>query len=299
MTHFEVRDGQVAETDDPAGALARGASLIWISLEDPDPEEVVAQARLLGMNPALVTDARAEHRRPRLLEHGKARAVVLLPAAYDDAAEDVRLGGLVVLTDGPAVLTVARECSTDLSGVRRALDTRSTPDTLLQAVVRQVIEDYDPVIDGLDDDVEQVEVQVFSDDDSSHARRIYLLKRESLELHRAVSPLVDVVRELDCGGGLYERLLRVAEHVERLDALLDGVLDADLAQVGVRQNEDQRRISAWAAIALVPTVVGGIYGMNFENMPELSWRFGYPAALTLVLVCCLALYLGFRRNDWL
>lgn len=296
---MQVRDGAVSATDDPAGALAAGAQLVWTALADPAPEQLVAAAQALALDAGLVADARSDHRRPRLVEHGAARAVVLLPASYDDDHEEVRVGSVVALVDGRAVLTVAGDTATDLSGVRARLTVDSTPADLLEAVVCRVVDDYDPVVDGLDEDVVSVEQQVFSEGRSSNARRVYLLKRESLELHRAVTPLVEVVRRLDCGGGLVDRLLRVSEHVERLDSLLDGALSADLAQVGVRQNEDQRRISAWAAIGLVPTVVGGIYGMNFEDMPELTWTLGYPAALTVVLGSCTALYAGFRRSGWL
>ena len=296
---MQVQGGAVSAVDDPAAALATGARLVWTALTDPSPEQLAAAARALALDEGLVADARSDHRRPRLVEHGDARAVVLLPASYDDERESVLVGSVVALVDGRAVLTVARDTATDLAAVRAGLTVDSTPADLLEAVVRRVVDDYDAVVDGLDEDVVSVEQQVFSEGRTSNARRVYLLKRESLELHRAVTPLVEVVRRLGCDGSLVDRLLRVSEHVQRLDALLDGALSADLAQVGVRQNEDQRRISAWAAIGLVPTVVGGIYGMNFEHMPELTWTLGYPAALTVVIGTCSSLYVGFRRSGWL
>ena len=296
---MQVRGSAVSTTDDPAGALAVGARLVWTALVDPTRDQLAAAARALALDEGLVADARSDHRRPRLVAHGATRAVVLLPASYDDEREAVLVGSVVALVDGRAVLTVSRDTGTDLAAVRAALTVDSTPADLLEAVVRRVVDDYDAVVDGLDEDVVSVEQQVFSEGRTSNARRVYLLKRESLELHRAVTPLVEVVRRLGCDGSLVDRLLRVSEHVQRLDALLDGALSADLAQVGVRQNEDQRRISAWAAIGLVPTVVGGIYGMNFEHMPELTWTLGYPAALTVVIGTCTSLYVGFRRSGWL
>ena len=299
VVHLQVRGGLVEPVQDVAQALAQGADLVWTALADPRPDQVDRCARALGLPAELVDDTRAERRRPRLLTRGDARAVVLLPAAYDDADEQVEVGGLVVLTGRRAVLTVSRDTALDLSPVRAALAATGSPEALTEAVVARVVAVYDEVADGLDDDVDEVEGQVFSPERHSHARRIYGLKRANLELRRAVVPLAAVVQQLECGSALQGRVLRLGEHVDRLDALIDSVLDADLAQVGVRQNEDQRRISAWAAIALVPTIVGGIYGMNFEHMPELSWRYGYPLALLVVVTVCSSLYVGFRRNGWL
>jgi len=299
VLHLQVRGGLVQPVRDVAQALAQGADLVWTALADPDAEQVDRSARELGLPAELVAEARAQRRRPRVLRRGDARAVVLLPAAYDDADEQVEVGGLVVLSSGRAVLTVARDTALDLAPVRAALAATPSAEALTELVVEHVVAVYDEVADGLDDDVDEVEAQVFSTGRRSSARRIYRLKRANLELRRAVVPLAAVVEQFDRGSGLHGRVLRLGEHVDRLDTLLDGVLDADLAQVGVRQNEDQRRISAWAAIALVPTTVGAIYGMNFEHMPELSWRYGYPLALLVIVVVCASLYAGFRRNGWL
>lgn len=311
-TSLQVRHGTATPTEDPAQALRDGADLVWTALVNPSTEEIGAAVEALGIAHELVMKAKADlpepppvdeptrRRRPRLVEHGEARGVVLLTAAYDDPREEVQLGLLTVLVDGAAVLTIARGKAPDLSRVKKHLaGDHDHSGALLEAVVAEVLEDYDDVLEQLDDDVADVEQQVFSPDRASHAQRIYGLKRETLELQRAVAPLTDVVDRLNCSRPLHERVMRASEHVERLDALLDGVLSADLAQVGVRQNEDQRTISAWAAIALVPTIVAGIYGMNFQHMPELSWRFGYPMALGLIVVVCLTLRWGFHRHGWI
>jgi len=295
----QVRDGRAEPVQDAQRALADGAALVWTALVDPDPQAVTRSAQALGLPLELLADAREEHRRPRLLARGEARALVLLPAAYDDADEQVEVGGLVVLANGRGVLTVSRDTTLDLAPVRAGLAGSPTAEALTEAVLARVVAVYDQVADGVDDDVDEVEAQVFSPARRSHARRIYGLKRAALDLRRAVVPLAVVVEQLGAGAALRERVLRLGEHVDRLDALLDSVLDADLAQVGVRQNEDQRRISAWAAIALVPTIVGAIYGMNFQHMPELSWQYGYPLALLVIAVACGGLYLSFRRSGWL
>ena len=305
----ELRDGQTRPTDDPVGSLDTGAELVWTAMVDAAPAEVEAVASELGLSGPLVAECRAgvpdtpvpgepaRRRRPRVGEQDGGRGIVLLPAAYDTKKEDVQLGVLTVVEQGRVVLSVARGVGPDLTALQARAASR--PGHLLEHVVLLVLEGYEAVLEQLDEDVEEVEKQVFSTGRGSHAQRIYRLKRETLELQRAVGPLVDLLDRLQPPRGLHDRVLRANEHVDRLDSLLDSVLSADLSQVGVRQNEDQRRISAWAAIALVPTVVAGIYGMNFQHMPELSWEYGYPLALALIVAVCTCLYVAFTRNGWL
>jgi magnesium transporter len=231
-----------------------------------------------------------------------------------DESSDVELGQVVALVTEERVALVGRRAGAVVEEVVAHLAARGAalPAEVLLALVQVVTPDLDEVLVGLDEDVLDVEKHVFSAERGDHTRQIYKLKRELLELRRATSPLADVTERLatepscpvpeELRGAFVEqhrRTSRTASGVEHLDGLIDGVLDAQVAQIGVRQNEDQRRISAWAAIALVPTVVGGIYGMNFENMPELRWEYGYFAALALVLATCLPLYVGFRANGWL
>jgi magnesium transporter len=183
---------------------------------------------------------------------------------------------------------------------------------VLHAVLDQVVDDYEPAVQGLEIDIQQVEEQVFSDDASNPAQRIYRLEREVLEMQRAVRPLAAPVDRLARGQfdlispelrdyfrDVHDHVLRVASRVEGFRDLLGSALQANLTQVTVRQNNDMRRISAWVAILAVPTMIAGIYGMNFEHMPELSWRYGYPAVLVVIVVACGVLYRGFRRAGWL
>ena len=174
------------------------------------------------------------------------------------------------------------------------------------------MDDYAPVVAGLDEAVRHLEGEVFSSSRSNPAEQIYKLKREVLELHDAVTPLLDPMDDLARGRyelvqpevrpyfrDVHDHLLRVVDRVEGFRDLLTSVLTANLTQASVRQNEDVRRISAWAAIVAVPTAIAGIYGMNFEDMPELGWRFGYPLALAFIAVACILLYWNFRRRGWL
>jgi magnesium transporter len=191
-----------------------------------------------------------------------------------------------------------------------------SPFEVLAIVARLVVEGYETALDGLNVDVDEIEEAVFAPGEADHAERIYKLKREVAEFRRAVAPLVRVLERLadDCPdrmqsgrfGSLHDHVLRVADLLEGIDRLLSDVLQANVARVtavqssiAIRQNEDMRKISAWAAIALVPTAVAGIYGMNFDHMPELRWRFGYPLAIAVIVLVCSLLYRTFRRNEWL
>ena len=176
----------------------------------------------------------------------------------------------------------------------------------------QIVDDYVPVVHAFDGAVREVEGEVFSSSRSNPAARIYNLKREVLELHDAVAPLVDPLDRLARGRhelvheevrpyfrDVHDHLLWVVDQVESFRDLLTSVLAANLTQASVRQNEDVRRISAWAAIIAVPTMIAGLYGMNFEHMPELSWKYGYPLVLVVILVVSGLLHRQFRRSGWL
>jgi magnesium transporter len=215
------------------------------------------------------------------------------------------------------VITVRHGDGSDLHPVREAVEKRPDllrcgPGAVLHAVIDRVVDEYEPAVQGLETDIQQVEEQVFSDDSSNPAQRIYRLEREVLELQRAVRPLAAPVDRLARGHfdlitpelrdyfrDVHDHVLRVASRVEGFRDLLGSALQANLTQVTVRQNADMRRISAWVAILAVPTMIAGIYGMNFEHMPEVSWRYGYPAVLVVILVACGVLYRGFRRAGWL
>ena len=198
------------------------------------------------------------------------------------------------------------------------------PHAVLHAVMERVVRDYTRIDEELERDVDQVEEQVFSPARSSDAERIYSLKREVLEVRRAAAPLVAPLERLVAGGresgadggsgtarpvldrqsrfvlrDVLDNLTRTVEHVESYDRLLTDILNAHLAQVSVQQNDDMRKISAWAAIAAVPTLVAGVYGMNFQHMPELSWRFGYPGCVLAMTALCVGLHRSFKRSGWL
>jgi magnesium transporter len=229
----------------------------------------------------------------------------------------IDLGEIAIFLGEGYIITVRHGQGTDLHPVREELESRQEllrcgPSAVLHAILDRVVDDYQPAINGLAQDVDEVEEEVFSSRGGNPAERIYRLKREALQFVRGTHPLLEPVNRL--AEGRYEQvhpeireyfrdvddhLRRVHDQLEAIRDLLTSVLGANQAQVSVRQNEDMRRISAWVAIAAVPTMIAGIYGMNFEHMPELTWTFGYPLVLVLMASICAALYWRFRRAGWL
>lgn len=295
-------------SDDPGSD-----EFLLLELHEPTDDELRRVDAELGLSPRAAAVVHGGHLRPRLDLHDDCLAVVLKATRLMEQTSEVETDELMVLVGPQLAVLVVRGSGEALPDVRARLEHGvHGPAGVLQAVLEVLVPDFDDVLVGLDEDVNEVEERVFSPERGDHTRAIYRLKRELLELRRAVVPLVDVVHRLavepscpipeELRPGLRDlddRLRRTADGVGHLDSLIDGVLDAQLAQIGVRQNEDQRKISAWAAIALVPTVVGGVYGMNFENMPELRWQYGYFLALAVIATICTALYAGFRRSGWL
>ena len=309
-------DGQV-RLEQAYEACREKGTFAWIGLHEPTPEEFDSIRREFELHELAVEDAIKAHQRPKLEVYDDMIFVVLKTARYVDPEEVVDLGEIAVFLGEEFVLTVRHGEATSLAGVRQQLERdpdllRCGPGAVLHAIVDRVVDDYLPALDGLREDIEEVEAEVFSPTRGNPAERIYKLKREVIEFDRAASPLVEPVDRL--ARGVYDvvhpevrtyfrdvndHLLRVHEQLEGMRELLTSVLQANLAQVTVRQNEDVRKISAWVAIIAVPTMIAGVYGMNFEHMPELNWTFGYPLALLLMLVVCASLFRMFKRAGWL
>jgi magnesium transporter len=290
---------------------------VWIGLYEPGPDEFDSVAREFELHELAVEDSIKAHQRPKLEVYGQTIFLVLRTAIYIAETEDVELGQIMLFLGPGFIISVRHGVATDLHPVRLRLEERDDllrcgPSAVLHAIVDKVVDDYVPVVLGVSDDVEDVEKEVFSPERPNVTERIYKLKRETIELHRATEPLIDPLERLirdthdvvddqiqPYFRDVVDHAKRANEQVESLRELLNGVLEANLAQVSVRQNDDMRKITAWAAIAAIPTVVGAIYGMNFENMPELRWDFGYPAALVLMAIICVFLYRRFKRIGWL
>ena len=304
------RDGQ------GDGAAAAADPFVWVSLRDPSTDELAAVQAEFGLAAPLVDGLAAAARRPVLELTGELLFAVVKTTTWVAAEEAVRLGEVqLVLGDG-FVVSVDRDGAV-LERVRQDLD--DDPElvgaglaAVLPCVVNHAAESYGPVLGALNNAVEEVEEAVFSSAGSRPTERIYRLSRQVLEFRRAVAPLTEMLDRLaaDSSTATGERLrqryralrahlLHLVELADGLGNLLANVLQANLTEISVRQNDDMRRISAWVAIWAVPTLLAGIYGMNFRHLPELEWAFGYPVVLAVMVLICLGLYRGFRRSGWL
>ena len=310
------RDGHV----DPARAYDerhQPGKFVWIGLYEPTEGEFDSLRREFNLHPLAVEDAIHAHQRPKLEVYEGMLFIVLKTARYVDPTEVIELGELLVFLGDDFVITVRHGEASSLAPVREELERdpqhlRRGPGAVLHAILDRVVDDYQPAIEGLDTDIDEVEEELFSAGRSNPAERIYRLQREVLSFRKATAPLVDPVARLAEGkyGHIHpeihdyfrdvnDHLIRARDQLDAMRDLLAGSLQANLAQVGVRQNEDMRRISAWVAIIAVPTAIAGIYGMNFRHMPELKWEVGYPGALLLMLLVCSVLFYRFKRAGWL
>jgi magnesium transporter len=311
------RDGEVPVEQAYQAARADDQAFVWIGLHEPTEEEFDSIQREFQLHELAVEDAIKAHQRPKLEVYDDTIFIVLKTARYVDPAEVVRLGEILIFIGEGFVITVRHGEASELKGVRKRLEEDTEllshgPGAVLHAILDRVVDDYGPAITGLREDIEQVEAQVFSTSRRNPAERIYKLQREVQEFLRATDPLVDPVKQLASGRfeviapeirtyfrDVADHLLRVNSQIEGFQDLLTSILQANLAQVTVRQNEDVRKISAYVAILAVPTMIAGIYGMNFEHMPELTWTFGYPLVVGVMLVICTGLYAYFKRSGWL
>jgi len=299
--------------------------MAWIGLFRPTEEEVEAVAAEFSLHPLAVEDALTGHQRAKLERYGDVLFTVLRPARYDDATETVSFGELHVFVGPDFVVTIRHADSPDLTQVRSRMEQqpdllRMGPEAILYAILDQVVDEYSPVVAGVENDIDEIEEKLFGGDDTGLSQRIYALAREVITLHKSTLPLTDMLERLLQGSDKYkvdielQRSLRdVLDHVLRLNerivsfrALLDNALTVHSTLVTQRQtdtsleqNEQVKKISGWAAILFGPTLVGTIYGMNFDYMPELHWTFGYPMALGLMVASSVVLYAIFKRKHWL
>ena len=308
--------------------VRRDGGFVWIGLHEPTEAEFAGIASEFGLHPLAVEDAVQAHQRPKLERYDDSLFTVFKTIHYIEHdrltanSEVVETGEVMCFTGKDFFITVRHGGQGSLRALRHRLQDdpellAKGPSAVLHAIADHVVDGYIAVADAVQDDIDEVETEVFSPGRKGTPRgtdagRIYQLKREVLEFKRAVSPLLRPMqllserpmRLVDPDIQKYFRdvadhLARVQEQVIGFDELLNSILQANLAQASVAQNEDMRKITSWAAIIAVPTMVCGVYGMNFDYMPELRWTFGYPLVIGVISVACVVLYRGFRRNGWL
>ena len=299
------------------GGLTGDGDFIWVGLHDPTPEELEGVAAACHLHPLAVEDALNAHQRPKLERYGDSFFLVLRTLWYVDEEDAVETGEINLFVGTDFVVSVRHGTGGGLRQARVELEAREAvlahgPTSVVYAVCDQVVDAYQDVVDELVEDVDEVELSVFSEQRTNDSARIYVLKRELAEVRRAVMPLREpigrftngTVRGIDVEASAYFRdvgdhLSRTAETVDELDDLLSTAFDAHLARISVQQNEDMRKISAGAALVVVPTLIAGVYGMNFDHMPELHWTFGYAWALLLMVGSSVGLLWFFKRSGWL
>jgi magnesium transporter len=319
------QDGKrVAEPDDFAdlhAACQDPKAVAWLGLYEPSKEEFESVAREFDLHELAVEDAVKAHQRPKLERYGDDLFLVLRPARYIDETETVVFGEVAIFVGSQFVITVRHGDAPELASVRQRLEARPDllrrgPLAIMYAIVDYVVDGYEPVVAGLENDIDEIENEVFGGDPAV-SRRIYELTREVIEFQRATDPLDDMIGRLRASSavgdeeGQYLRdvqdhAIRAAEQAGSFRALLQNILSVNLTletkamtEASHEQNEQVKRISAWAAILFAPTLVGTVYGMNFEHMPELDWRLGYPFALMLMVMFSVALYFIFKRRRWI
>ena len=293
-------------------------AFLWIGLKNPTDAEFDLVNDELKLHPLAVEDAVKGNQRPKVELYDNTIFVVMKTLRYIEETSDIETGEVMLFVGEHFVVTVRRGEANPLAGVRQGLESntdmlRHGEIAVVHAVMDSIIDNYVSIDAELQKDLEEIEAAVFSGSSSASSTTIYQLKREVLEFRRAAVPLAGPLRMLHDGSrsplpqkevrllfrDVADHLLRVIDHVESYDRLLTDILSAHLAQISVQQNSDMRKISAWVAIAAVPTMIAGVYGMNFDNMPELSWHYGYFVVLAVMASACFGLYRAFRKSGWL
>jgi magnesium transporter len=306
--------GSLQETYD---ALRQRRGVAWIALYKPTEEEFASVAREFGLHPVAVEDPIKAPLRTKLEHYEGTLFLVLKAARYLDESETVEFGEVDIFVGENFVVMVLRGEPAALDPMRERLEgepelLRRGPETILYAIIERVVDGYAPVVAGLENDIDEIEAEVFSGN-AGVSRRIYELSREVIEFQRATEPLPAILDRLISGGEapevdaelqkylhiVQDRALRITERVEGFRQLLQNILSVNLTGASIAQNDQVKKISAWAAILFAPTLIGTVYGMNFDKMPELHWRFGYPFAMVLMLMVSVTLYLVFKRRGWL
>jgi magnesium transporter len=298
-------------------AVRQRRGVAWIGLYKPTEEEFASVVREFGLHPLAVEDPIKTPLRTKLERYDGTLFLVLKAARYLDETETVEFGEVDAFVGENFVITVRHGEPAALAAVRERLEgdpelLRRGPEAILYAIVERVVDGYAPVLAGLENDIDEIETEVFSGN-AGVSRRIYELSREVIEFQRATEQLPAILDRLVSGGEALEvdaevqkylhlvqdRALRITERVEGFRQLLQDILSVNLTGASIAQNDQVKKISAWAAILFAPTLIGTVYGMNFEYMPELHWTFGYPFALVLMVMVSVTLYLVFKRRGWL
>jgi magnesium transporter len=309
------RDGS-SPLEEIQEACREKGGFAWIDLYQPTRKEFDSVAGELGLHQLAVQEGLKVHQRPKIERYGETLFVVLKAARYVEEKETVEFGEVHAFVGSDFVITIRYSEVNELGEVRRWAEDkpellRKGPYAVLYAIMDRIVDDYVPVVAGLENDIDEIEVEVFKNKPDV-SKRIYELFREVIQFHQATQPLAGALERLTEGEtpginpevhrylrDVQDRVLRVTERAQGFRELLTNILSVNLTLVSVNQNDQMKKISAWAAVVIVPTLIAGIYGMNFDYMPELHWRYGYLLALSLMALIAFALYRNFKRRRWL
>jgi len=291
---------------------------VWVGLHEPAHSELRAVAATFGLHPLAVEDAYKAHQRPKLERYENSLFLILKTLWYIDEDDAVETGEINLFVGEDFIISVRHGQGSELHSARSYLESAESvmthgPTAVVYAVCDTVVDSYSDVVSSLQEDVDEVEESVFSDGRTNDSTRIYTLKRELAEVRRAVLPLREPIRRFAAGEmaaasqgeaapffrDVLDHLARAAEDIDTLDSLLSTAFEAHLAQIQVRQNDDMRKISAGVGLVAAPTLIAGVYGMNFDHMPELAWHLGYPLAVGLMVLTSSALWVFFKKSGWL
>jgi magnesium transporter len=307
------KDDLTAVRDEASGK----GDFVWVGLHQPDQDELDLVADVFSLHPLAIEDALKAHQRPKLESYDDNLFMVLKTLWYVDEQDAVETGEINLFVGDSFIVSVRHGKGAELHSARLDLEEQQAvlghgPSAVVYAICDRVVDEYETVAAALEEDVDEVEASVFSPDRTSDSQRIYVLKRELSEMRRAVTPLREPMSRFVDGSvhmiteeaapffrDVADHVMRVTENIESLDGLLSTAFDAHLASISIQQNEDMRKISAWAAIAAIGTLVAGVYGMNFHNMPELSWHYGYFFALALMIGASVFVWRQFKKSGWL
>ncbi|WP_436491813.1 magnesium and cobalt transport protein CorA [Actinokineospora sp. HUAS TT18] len=312
---------------EPAAAITQvretGEGFVWIGLFEPSNRQLGAMAEAYGLHELAIEDAVMAQQRPKVERYGDTLFTVLKTVRHvthespTTTNEIVETGEIMVFLGPDFILTVRHRDHSGLGDLREELEAAperlaAGPAAVLHAIADHIVDDYLAATEAFERDIDEVETLVFAPRSPIGAEQMYLMKREIVELRRAVAPLTQPLRVLartdtalvpteirSYFRDVDDHLMTVIERIAGFDEILTTLLNATLAKITLQQNNDMRMITAWAAILAIPTMIAGVYGMNFEYMPELKWKFGYPMVAILVFGACLILYRTFKRNGWL
>ncbi|UPW03870.1 magnesium and cobalt transport protein CorA [Rhodococcus pyridinivorans] len=315
--------GRYSHTEAVAEVRRRGTGFVWLGLHHPDEKQMTNVSHTFGLHELMVEDAVHAHQRPKLERYDDVLFLVLRTVSYIEhesvtTTKDIVETGEIMLFTGPDfIVSVRHGDHSELSHVRRRLERDPDhlsrgPAAVLHAIADHVVDSYLAVTTAVQPDVDDIEELVFTPDTRIAVDQIYMLKREIVQLRRAVVPLAEPLQQLIRAPGnpipkdvrryfrdVADHHTTVSDRIAAFDETLGTLLDAAIAKVTVQQNTDMRKISAWVAIAAVPTMIAGIYGMNFDRMPELHWQYGYYVVLSAIVAITVGLFVTFRRNNWL